>query len=488
MKNRAISMSLTVLLLASLLASCGEGATSTDTTASGGDTTAPAETTEGTIDRNDIDDELGSYDFGGYEFRIATCNNNTKYYYQEESTGDVVNDAIYKRNRAVEDRFNCRITVINDSGHRETGIFTNSISAGDDSIDLICWQTLVLGGYVTNDLFMNWYDIPNVNFDKPWWSDSNVEHLTYDGFCPVAIGDFVLSALSNTYCVFYNKTKGLDYKIPDVYETVNNGEWTFDYLLDTVKDIYRDLNGNNTEDQEDFYGFTSDTQSNVCTYLWAFDNPIYTKNKDVLEFTLDVEKTAAIIEKLLNSFSANPGFQLCKPGEFNQAATLFSKGLTLFSNGMIGESLTKMRDLNDDYAILPYPKWDESQKDYYTNVDGGHQVMAVPVTVADTEKVGTIIEALCAESYKTVLPAYYDVALKLKGTRDDESIEMLDRIVSSRVFDFGFIYDNWLGAGFMMQDMMLNQSADFASYWASKESAVMAHYDSVIEYFATYEG
>jgi hypothetical protein len=322
-----------------------------------------------------------------------------------------------------------------------------------------------------------------VNFDKPWWSDSNEENLTYDGYCPVAIGDFALSALSFTYCVYYNKTKGLDYNIPDVYETVNDGKWTFDYLINTAKDIYQDLNGNNEEDQEDFYGFTSDTQSNVCTYLWAFDNPIYTKNKDVLEFSLDIEKTADIAEKLLNSFSANSGFQLCKPSEFNQAATLFSKGLTLFSNGMIGESLSKMRDLNDDYAILPYPKWDESQKDYYTMVDGGHQVMAIPVTVSDPEKVGTIIEALCAESYKTVLPAYYDVALKLKGTRDDESIEMLDKIVESRVFDFGFIYDNWLGAAFTMQELMLQQSADFASYWASRESAVKAHYDSVIEYF-----
>lgn len=65
---------------------------------------------------------------------------------------------------------------------------------------------------------------------------------------------------------------------------------------------------------------------------------------------------------------------------------------------------------------------------------------------------------------------------------------MLDKIVESRVFDFGFIYDNWLGAAFTMQELMLQQSADFASYWASRESAVKAHYDSVIEYFANYEG
>lgn len=479
-------MSLAVLLLIAQLAACGEGVTSTDTTAAGGDSTAPAETTDGPVDRNAIDDELGDYDFDGYEFRIATCNGNTKYYYMEESTGDVVNDAVYKRNRTVEERFNCKITVINDSGHRETGIFTNSIAANEDAIDLICWQAMVFGGFVTTGYFMNWYDLPKVNFDKPWWSESNINHLTYGEFCPVAIGDFALSALTNTYCVFYNKNRGLDYQIPDMYEVVNNGEWTFDYLINTTKDVFEDLNGNNEADEEDFFGFISDTQSNVCTYLWAFDNPIYTRNGDELVFSLDLEKTASIAEKLLNAFTVNDGIYLGKAGAFGHGSERFSASKALFANGCIGDALSRMRDLDDDYAILPYPKWDENQKDYYTMVDGGHQVMAVPVTVSDTEKVGVIIEALCAESYKTVVPAYYDVALKLKGTRDDESIEMLDKIVDSRVFDFGFIYDNWLGAAFIMQELMLKKTSDFASYWASKESSIMAHYEKVIEYFANY--
>ena len=97
---------------------------------------------------------------------------------------------------------------------------------------------------------------------------------------------------------------------------------------------------------------------------------------------------------------------------------MFARGLSVFANANIGDALGYFRDLEDDYAILPYPKLDENQPEYYTMVDGSHQVMAVPITVSDTERIGVIVEALCAESYRKVVPAYYDVALKFKGTRD----------------------------------------------------------------------
>jgi hypothetical protein len=106
--------------------------------------------------------------------------------------------------------------------------------------------------------------------------------------------------------------------------------------------------------------------------------------------------------------------------------------------------------------------------------------------VSDTERIGVIVEALCAESYKKVVPAYYDVALKFKGTRDQESIAMLDMIVNSRIFDFGYVYDAWAGAAFIIQNLVEQNNPNVASYWAKHEKAIMTHYDKVIEYFETF--
>jgi len=491
--KRTLCALLASLMLIPLLVSCGSDTTSVsdDTTAAG----TEAITTEAVTGREAIDDELGEYDFNGYEFRIATCNNATANYVIEEETGDVVDDAKYQRNRTLEERFNFKVKVINDTGHRETEIIVNSVSAGDDMIDLVSWHVMVLGGLVTSDYFVNWYDVPNVDFDKPWWSASNKEHLSYDGYCPIAIGDLLIDTISNTYCIFYNKTIGQNYDIPDMFEVVNNGEWTIDYIANTVKNMYTDLNGDSVRDDSDFYGYVSNSQSHLNTYMWSFDNLIYTKQDDKLIFSMNMEKTADIVDKLSNLFMTNAGFRSdfkYLPGtsgtvSHGYATTMFLNKQALFTNGLISNSLGNFRDLEDDFSILPYPKWDEAQDDYITIVDGGHRVMAIPVTAQNLDMLGVIVESLCAESYKQVVPVYYDVALKVKGTRDEESVEMLDKLISSRVFDFGFIYDNWKGAGFIIQGILGAEDHNFASYWASKESSVMAHYDSMIEYFENHE-
>ena len=51
-----------------------------------------------------------------------------------------------------------------------------------------------------------------------------------------------------------------------------------------------------------------------------------------------------------------------------------------------------------------------------------------------------ILEALAAESYHTVTPAYYEKTLVDKYIRDEESEEMIDIILSSHVYDLGWFY------------------------------------------------
>ena len=99
-----------------------------------------------------------------------------------------------------------------------------------------------------------------------------------------------------------------------------------------------------------------------------------------------------------------------------------------------------------------------------------------------------ITEALCAESYKKVVPAYYETALKTKYTRDDESIAMIDMIVNSRVFDLGYVYDAWNGASFIFQTLISANKPIFESYWASNEKKITTFYnDKVIAFFENYD-
>ena len=111
--------------------------------------------------------------------------------------------------------------------------------------------------------------------------------------------------------------------------------------------------------------------------------------------------------------------------------------------------------------------------------------LAVPKTLSeeDYEFFGIITEALSAESWKTAHPAYYDVALKVKGARDEQSVRMLDLVMNSRVYDFGYVYDNWQGMAFTVQFMLLKGDTNFQSYYEKKEAAAVKYYDKVIAAF-----
>ena len=497
---RACAWLLTLCTAMPVLASCGgDGTAAVETDAKTDALTETAVETE-PLDALDarklVDDELGEMDLGGYEFRIVTTDNKGETIWVEEATGDVIDDAVYTRNATVEERFNTKIVLAMDKPYTDVfSAVTRSITAGEDAYDLLSAHVVGLGQISISNYFLNWYDIPHIDFEKPWWSDSTVNDLTYNGVCVTAIGDMALSALSAAYCVFYNKRLGAEYDFDDLYAVVNDGKWTLDYITSITKDIYRDLNGNGAIDtQNDLFGYLSDPYSNINAYLWAFENPVFKKNGDVLEYTYKTEKVSEIVTKLCDTFSLYDGIKFDKTHKNAENGTahsfsrdMFAKGQAVLSNGYISMSLTHFRELEDEFGILPYPKWDEAQENYITMSDGHHEAMAVPKTAGNLEAIGVITEALCAESYKTLVPAYYDVALKVKSTRDEQSIAMMDLIVNARVFDFGYVYDAWKGASFFLEQLVNTNNTNFESFYSKKEKAVTKHYNQVIEFFETYD-
>ena len=82
-----------------------------------------------------------------------------------------------------------------------------------------------------------------------------------------------------------------------------------------------------------------------------------------------------------------------------------------------------------------------------------------------------------------MIPIYYETVLKTKGARDEESIEMIDFIISKRVFDFGFVFDGWKGFGFVVNYCVMANDPNFASYYAKNINRVTAHYNEILACF-----
>jgi hypothetical protein len=441
-------------------------------------------------DRSKADDGLGTRDFEGAAVNISINTFCQDGFYQEELTGDVLNDAVYDRNRTIEERFNVKLEYIADDYNKTYTDVLNSVTAGDDDFQIVAEHAIVAGKLVTAELLTDWYDVTNVDFSRPWWSNSNVDNLTIDGVCLLAVGDFALTTIGRTYCMAYDKAAAESYMLPDMYELVYDGGWTFDKLIELTKGTYSDLNMNNERDTDDYYGYSTSVLSKIGAFLWAFNNPIYVKNSSgELELVISTEKINSILEKLVSFCWDNENVYYDvnykdDSGNPHYASEIkFSVGTTLFASTMLESGIKYFRNTKGDYGIIPYPKWDVNQNDYYTIVDGGFSALAIPKTVAELEMVGTVIEALCAETYRSVIPVYYDKALKEKGTRDEESKEMIDFVISKRVFDFGYVFDGWKGYGFKLEEMVKAKNTNFASMYASTAKAVGKYYGSIIEIF-----
>ena len=121
----------------------------------------------------------------------------------------------------------------------------------------------------------------------------------------------------------------------------------------------------------------------------------------------------------------------------NEATTFFKNKQTAF-HGTSMRGVANFRDANFDIGILPYPKYDKNQENYYILTSGG-TVATIPVTLPEDrhENVGIILDALCRDSQQNLLPTYKEIVLKTKYARDEDSAEMLDIIFGSLTYDLG---------------------------------------------------
>lgn len=454
-----------------------------------GDTVAAVEEDLDSLEaRRKISDNLPEMNFNGQKFRVLTYNSSENYIATPETQeGDVVEDAVYERNKKIEERFGVTIDVTKNVSHRETGsLLEKTVGSADDAYEIYAGHAIVSGGNAANGMFLNWNEVDHVDFTRPWWNQNSVEALTLNDIMFLVPSYFTSTVIGATYCMFYNKTIAANNNLENIYDIVNNGEWTLDKLITTAQDSYRDLNGNSKVDPNDAYGLASSCQSPAVTFTWAFDMKILDIDDDFnVEITYSNERNADIYAKVYDLFYNTNGVTSVNNVQTYGIDT-FLKGNTLLCTGNFRFGLDYLRDFEDPYAIIPYPKFDEQQENYYSMLDGYHAVIGVPMTAQNLELAGIITEAMTAESWKEVIPAYYDVALKTKGVRDEESIAMMDLIMDSVKVDFTYIYDNWQGYAFTIQDLLSTKNQNFASEVKKKSKVVERWYNKVIDAFVEY--
>lgn len=434
------------------------------------DTPVVNPTTPSDSDETEIDylSDLSKDRYDGYNFRIFMRKGSTTDQYLEEDSDDLVESATYHRNKLVEDMYGITITAYESSNNNYELDALNSILAGDDAYDLIFTHARAAFGYATQGAAYNINDISSIHLDKPWWSQDIKNSCNINGKLYVLDGDITPATLGATMCMVFNKRifdeLGFDYP----YDLVRDDAWTFDEFAYLAKKGGKDLNGdgqlNPADDQFGYYSTQWEAPMNI---LYTGGQKIYDKDDDgELQLTLYTNKTVNIYDEFFR-LVANEACYLGTEISTYRGPDLFNDGRAMIADSELRHAQT-LRNLDDDFGIIPYPKFDEDDV-YATAKNGGQHLIIIPITVSDVERTGAITEALCAIGSRDVIPAYYEKSLKTKYARDDDSSEMIDIIRASTVYDLGYV----AGGTFQScgKDLAITTNRDFASYYASGESA-----------------
>jgi len=387
------------------------------------------------------DHDLGEYDFGGEEFKIqifenAAVRNNID---TPEQNGDMFNDALYKRNRTVEAKFNVKIkeVVIGDFKNDQTRkVILTGDSTVFDMFDSRC-----------PDVFINWVggltipydDLPVIDLAKPYWNISANKTLTIGGNQYAAIGKFNISSYDISHALLFNKKLINDFMLENPYTLVNEGKWTFDRMEEMMKAVIQDLNGDGIMDlKDDRFGYLTNPKQVLANFWISAGEFSVNKDEDDMPYVaIGGEKFLTVCDRVYSMLWDTGAFAFVEVEQDipPYAIEMFGNNQTLFLDTTL-LLIESMRSMEMDFGIIPYPKWNEQQENYVSRVEY-YMVQQVPITNADPERAGVMLEALNSESAKTIFPAFFETALKTKYARDDESAEMLDLILNTLVIDIG---------------------------------------------------
>ena len=478
---------LTALLTASLLlsASCG------GTTGVTGETTAdaPTETTEAPLTgRKATPDSLpADLSFDGQTITLISRHDIELFkweFYSEEETGDLLNDAIYARNRAVEERLKLKLEVMlaeGTWGQWDTfySIIKGSALSGDGSVDIVPFYAFEQAGLASQGLYMNLYDMEYIDLEKPWWNQSLVKSATINDCLYYATGEIATSSIAMMAAIAFNHSLREKY-LPDVdlYQEVRDGKWTFDRLFDLSKNVYSDLNGNAAVDEGDIFGFDGGRGDQ---FIHSAKVKISETGKDGIPvLAMNNERMTRLVDKV-QSFYSQPGY--APDAVRNNSKTMFEDGHLLFSNRYVRD-IASLRDMKDDYGILPMPKLDEEQDGYYTTLGDSYSQVAIVVGTDAPDAAAAAMECLAAESYRSVTEVYFENVLKVKYAHDEHTAEMLDILLEGIDIDFTEVFGKLINAPVgKMRNVLQEKCAPFASTYASIEGGVNEKIKTLYEAF-----
>lgn len=405
----------------------------------------------------------------------------------ETEVGEVLNDAIFQRNRGLEERLNMKLKLFPGGSWENYGQditqIRASIAAGDNAWQMISVWGIASSQLVLDNCFYDLTDMPYLDSSAPWWNQSAVQALTLAGKRFLMVGDTsVLSMLGGAFVMYINDTMCQKYEIDDIHALVRDGKWTFQKMTEYSRLAMADLDGSGKMDENDQYGLlfapynTADslyTSADIHQIVMNDGMPEYTPSADRLTKLMDILYPLCFDREMYGSFMNLDGLMV---------NPMFISGQGLMAISTLNGARTTFREMEDNYTIVPLPKLDEMQENYLTPAYNGACLWGIPSDNPDPESAAAVMEAMAAASHYEITPVYFKTCLQEKYARSEETVEMLEIIRDTQYVDAEFLWRDALGnVAYTARNMIAEQTDDVASWLAKNEKSVLSSIEKTVE-------
>ena len=415
-----------------------------------------------------------------------------------ENGADVIQDAAYNRVLAVNDLYNVDINAITT----KTSVAAeaqNDIEGQLGTYDLILCEVTAIGALSIQHLLadLTEYDGEELQLDAPWYNQNFVKNMSIGGRLFYVIGDFSIIDNEGITVIQYNMDLFDEYGLDNPYTMVYDGTWTIDAMHELCKGRVNDYDGSGSIDQYDEFGLIS-SYSNINSYITGGACFYAQKDEDDIPYlSINNSRTISILDAVLAMFydaSASRDFDAFTkdaaiPNSYEYSNKVFMEDRCLMRQVAMYR-VTQTRSMTSDFGFLPKPKFDASQDKYYHMYSSASPAVAVPSYVKTGRTVEgnvAVMEALSYYGRTILLYQYYDVVMKGRIARDQDSREMLDIIFDASYFDigacnnFGNINSVFRSSAATGTNMF---SSDYDAIKSAAESAIEEYVDSWSKFIA----
>lgn len=489
--TKLLAIGLVAVMAVMSFASCDGGSSDGDETS--------AQTGDNVVNEDDPEGELvetlyGKYDYDGQKFRILALGAGDQWYtaisdtanevWFEESGSEVLQRSIYERNKATEKLLNVEITPVWGGGGDQVIEKVNQAAlAAQDDFDAAFASLAGLMTSASNGNLLNFNDFEEFDSDHSWWNEKFVDNITIFGTdLYVAAGAINIWDDCSNNAIIFNKDYFEYYNCDDPYQQVFDGTWTIENQRATIQKCTQDTNGDGDMDDSDNWGIAG---IGILLYngMFGLDTGITELNSE------GVPELICMTEEHLTKVQAFFDVVMNSEGFYEQGIPGETAYQDLFINGQSGMmysnliSLFGLREMEEEYGILPLAKYNEEQAEYTGSVNSEiYTCYGIPKSCNDPQMAIVCLETMSGYSVNTLDKSLHDILFESKLTRDKESRQILQIIKETISFDWAYVGD-WRGILVGIYDFKSGWDFTLASKLEAEYTAAETRLEEMINNF-----